>query len=336
MSLKQIANELKLSLTTVSRALNDYPEVAESTRRLVQDTASRIGYRPNATARRLALGRADAVGMVLPIVPGQLASDVQFLTVAAAMTERLAREGLDLLLVSPPVDQELAAYERAIAARRVDAFVVARTQVHDERLALLSERGVPFLAYGRTDHLDAATYAWLDFDNHAGGALAGQYLIDQGCRRLGYIGAPALYSFAAQRHGGFVSVLQAVAAGGAVLPEAAVRRDAFDPLAGYQAMQALLALDAGQRPQAILVDNDLAAQGAIQAVSERGLRLGRDLALVVYGDWPRGSAPAGLVSVRQASASETGAELAEMTLALLRGEPAGGLQRLHAPQLAHA
>ncbi|MDP9901882.1 substrate-binding domain-containing protein [Variovorax ginsengisoli] len=331
MSLKQIAAELNLSLTTVSRALNDYPEVAEGTRRLVQEVARRIGYRANATARRLALGKADAVGMVLPIVPGHLASDVQFLTVAAAMTERLAQEGVDLLLVSSPVDQELRAYERAIATRRVDAFVVPRTQVHDARLKLLAERDVPFVAYGRTEDGHLATHAWLDFDNQSGGRQAGEHLLARGRRRMGYVGAPAVYSFAAQRFAGFVSALEATA--DATLPHAAVRRDAFDPLAGYQAMQALLTLNAQERPEAVLIDNDLAAQGALQAVKEHGLQLGQDLALVVYGELPAEAAPRGLACMRQASSAETGVELAEMVLALLRDEPIAGLQRLHQPRL---
>ena len=334
MSLKRIAAELNLSLTTVSRALNDYPEVAEGTRRLVQAAAQRMGYQPNATARRLALGKADAVGMVLPIVPGHLASDVQFLTVAAAMTERLARDGVDLLLVSAPVDQELQAYERAIAARRVDAFVVARTRVQDERLQLLAGHGMPFLAYGRAEQSRLPAHAWLDFDNHAGGRQAAEHFLAGGLRRMGYIGAPAGYSFAAQRHAGFVSALQA--APGAALPEAAVRRDAFDPLAGYRALRDLLALPPAERPQAVLVDNDLAGQGALQALKEQGLQPGRDLEVAVYGEWPDGMAPAGLLCVRQASSAATGAELAEMVLDLLRGVPPQELQRLHPPALHRA
>ncbi len=331
MSLKQIAAELKLSLTTVSRALNDYPEVAEGTRLQVQAAAQRLGYRPNATARRLALGKAEAVGMVLPIVPGQLASDVQFLTVAAAMTERLARDGMDLLLVSAPQDHELRAYERAIAARRVDAFVVARTQVQDERLQLLARHGMPFVAYGRTEDSQLPAHAWLDFDNHSGGRQAAEHFLASGLRRMGYVGAPPGYSFAAQRHAGFAAAVQA--AGDATLPPAAVRRDAFDALSGYRAMQQLLALPGTGRPQAVLVDNDLAGQGALQAVKEQGLRLGQDLELAVYGELPPETVPAGLLCVRQADSAATGVELAEMVLDLLRGEPLQGLQRLHLPTL---
>src|SRR5881409_3921427 len=96
MSLKKIAEELGLSLTTVSRALNGYPEVAEPTRIAVQKAAARLHYRPDARARGLALGRADAVGIVFPITPSDL-GDLQFLEVAHAMSERFAQAGMDLL-----------------------------------------------------------------------------------------------------------------------------------------------------------------------------------------------------------------------------------------------
>ena len=136
MSLKRIAKELGLSLTTVSRAMNGYPEVAASTRRDVLEAAARMDYRADVRARGLALGRADAVGIVFPITTGDL-GDQQFLQVASSMSERFALSGMDLLIVSASADDELAAYERAITGRHIGVFMVPRTRVHDQRLELL-------------------------------------------------------------------------------------------------------------------------------------------------------------------------------------------------------
>ncbi|TIV27668.1 MAG: LacI family transcriptional regulator, partial [Mesorhizobium sp.] len=66
MNLKQLSHMLSLSQTTVSRALNGYPEVSEETRRRVMDAAKRHGYRPNPSARRLATGKSGMIGYVLP------------------------------------------------------------------------------------------------------------------------------------------------------------------------------------------------------------------------------------------------------------------------------
>jgi LacI family transcriptional regulator len=327
MSLKKIADELGLSLTTVSRALNGYPEVAERTRVAVREAAARLHYHPDARARGLALGRADAVGIVFPMTPGDL-GDMQFLQVAHAMSERLAQAGLGMLIISASAEDELSAYQRTITGRRVDAFVVARTKVDDERLAMLRDSETPFVAYGRSANF-ASPYAWLDFDNVAGARMATERLIGFGHRALGYLGAPPVYNFAAQRFEGYAAALHAA---GLALDQSAVQRVALDRRSGYAAMQALLALPA--RPSAVLVDNHLAGVGAVHAALHAGCVLGRDLSVIVYdGLGPDSVIRNAITSVDQPTASVVGTMLAEMVLARLQGVAPAALQRLRVPQL---
>ena len=327
MSLKKIAEELGLSLTTVSRALNGYPEVAEPTRVAIQKAAARHHYRPDARARGLALGRADAVGIVFPITPGDL-GDLQFLEVAHAMSERFEQVGLDLLIISAAAKDELAAYKRAIAGRRVDAFVVPRTRVDDARLELLQSSRTPFVAYGRSANF-AAPYAWFDFDNVAGARMGTERLIGFGHRAIGYLGAPEAYNFAAQRFQGFSGALQS--AGLALNPDA-VQRVALDRRSGYAAMQRLLALP--QSPTAVLVDNHLAGVGAVHAALHAGRVLGQDLSVIVYdGLGPDSVIRGPITSIDQPTASLVGTLLAELVLARLKGVAPESLQRLRRPVL---
>ncbi|WP_394791316.1 substrate-binding domain-containing protein [Rhodoferax sp.] len=329
MSLKRIAEELGLSLTTVSRALNGYPEVAAATRRDVMAAAVRLDYRPDARARGLALGRSDAVGIVFPITTGDL-GDQQFLQVASSMSERFAQAGLDLLIVSAPAHDELAAYERAITGRHIGVFVVPRTRVHDQRLELLQARNVPFVAYGRSSSL-ASDYAWFDFDNLAGARMATDRLLRLGHRRLGYLGAPPEYNFADQRFAGFSASLRAASV--ALKPQA-VQRNALERRSGYAAMQNLLALPLAQRPTAVLVDNNLAGIGALHAVMHSGLVLGRDLSVIVYDGLGSDSVVRiAVTAVMQPTPQATGVALAEMTLARIRDEPIKSLQKLCMPEL---
>ena len=327
MSLKKIAKELGLSLTTVSRALNGYPEVAQSTRQAVMDAAARLQYQPDARARNLALGRADAIGMVFPITPGDL-GDLMFLEVAATMSERLSQAGLDLLIISATAQDEVAAYRRTISSRRVAGFVVARTRVHDERLLLLQAHDVPFVAYGRTSALQTP-YAWVDFDNAAGSSMAAERLLQFGHSRIGYLGAPPSYNFAALRYQGFCDTLQAHDT--PLFPNAIVR-DALDRRSGYVAMQRMLALP--EPPTAVLVDNHLAGAGALHAVLQAGLLPGRDLSLIFYDGIPTDSVlDRGVTAISQPTPSLVGLVLAELMLARLQNEPIGKLHRLRMPVL---
>lgn len=327
MGLKAIAKELGLSLTTVSRALNGYPEVAPRTRDAVLAAAHRLGYEPDLRARGLALGRSDSVGLVFPMTSGDL-GDTLFLSVTAALSARLSQAGLDLLIVSTAADDEVAAYRRAIRGRRVGAFVVPRTRVRDARLELLQDHGVPFVAYGRSAEL-AQPYAWLDFDNALGARLATRRLVGLGHRRIAYLGAPSEYNFAALRFAGYCAEL---ADAGLAPTPALVVRDALDRRSGYAAMQRLLGLF--EPAGAVLVDNHLAGVGAVHAALHAGLELGRDLSIVVYDGLGMDSViRSAITAVEQPEPEQIGRALAELVLGLLDGEPPSALQQLRVPAL---
>ncbi|EEU9295367.1 LacI family transcriptional regulator, partial [Escherichia coli] len=98
MSLKAIAKELGISVTTVSRALNGYDDVSQETRARVEAEAQRRGYRPNTFARRLKMGKIDAVGLVFPVRPAPLNNNV-FLEMVGEISHELARYEIDLLLI---------------------------------------------------------------------------------------------------------------------------------------------------------------------------------------------------------------------------------------------
>jgi LacI family transcriptional regulator len=327
MSLKRIAEELGLSLTTVSRALNGYPEVSQATRTAVLAAAKKHHYQPNTRARSLALGRADSIGVVFPITPTDL-GDVKFLEVSSSLSEHLGQAGLDLLIISATARDELEAYRRAMAGRRVDAFVVPRTRVHDERLELLQSANKPFVAYGRSADFKQP-YAWVDFDNVAGSRMAAERLIAFGHRHIGYIGAAASYNFSAQRYLGFATALKAE---GLALNGQAVQRGALDRRSGYAAMQYLLAMP--EPPTAILVDNHLAGVGAVHAALHAGRQLGKDLSVIVYDGLGADSViHSAITSVDQPTASRIGVVLAEVMLARLRGDAPETLQREYMPVL---
>jgi LacI family transcriptional regulator len=185
MSLKAIAKELGLSVTTVSRALNGYDDVSSETRTRVEAEAQRRGYRPNTFARRLKMGKIDAVGLVFPVHPVPLNNSV-FMDMVGEISHELARHEIDLLLIA---DDDLAdkhSYMRMVQSRRVDALIVAHTLDHDPRLEQLQAAGFPFLALGRSQL--PQPYAWFDFDNYAGTYQATRWLIEKGHQRIAFLG----------------------------------------------------------------------------------------------------------------------------------------------------
>jgi LacI family transcriptional regulator len=327
MDLKQLAQALGLSTTTVSRALNGYAEVSEATRVRVVAKAAELGYQPNLAARRLALQKAEAVGIIYPPSVGEL-GDPRFLEVLGGLNDGLSAAGVDLLLVTTHQRDELSTYARMVHGRRIDALLVARTRVDDPRVDYLIGEGFPFIAYGRTAR--SAEHAWFDFDNAAGAAMAVRRLVEFGHRDIAYVHAPLDLSFARQRHDGYRAEMArlGVAADVARFVEGGLSRRS-----GYRAGQSLLAMPS--RPTALIVDNNLAGLGVVRSLLDAGMVLGRDISVIVYDGVPDDNLlPSPIItSVDQPTPHDTGRKLAELMQSVQRGTPPASLQVLWQPAL---
>lgn len=327
MDLKQLSRELGLSPTTVSRALNGYSDVSEATRRRVVEAAQRAGYQPNVAARRLALGKADAVGIIYPPEVGEL-GDPRFLEVVGGLTERFSELGTDLLIVTTRRRDELSTYARMVRGRRIDALIVARTRVRDPRVDYLIEAGFPFVAYGRTARCDE--HAWFDFDNAAGSVLAVRRLATFGHSGIAYVQAPQELNFAVQRYAGYRQGLKE--AGLRERPDWIVGCG-LGKRGGYEAMRHLLSLP--EPPTAVIVDNNLTGVGVVRALLDAGVMLGREISVIVYDGVSEDQLlpTPSVTSIGQPTAARAGAMLADLVMAAQQRKPIAGLQVLWQPVL---
>ena len=319
MSLRAIAGRLGVSVTTVSRALGGFPEVAAATRERVLAEARRIDYQPNQLARRLRHGRSEAVGLVLPADPGQF-GDPFFLQLLAAVGPALQRRGLDLLVMSArPGPDELRAYRHLVEGRRVDGILLARTRWHDPRIRYLLDCGMPFVAHGRCDETRA--YAFVDIDGEAACQAATRRLISFGHRHIGLINASPHYTFAHHRERGWRAALAE-----AELSAGPVRHAEPSEEAGFTLMRELLAEHVA--PTAVLCATDRLAIGALHAVSQAGLRVGRDISLIGYDDLPMASRTDPPLTTIEQAITRLGPRMVEMLASLLHGADPAGLHEI--------
>jgi len=327
MNLKQLSDALGLSQTTVSRALNGYSDVSKATRQRVVEMAEAAAYKPNVMARRLAMGKADAIGLVYPLESTYL-GDPRFVEVIEGLTTRFREEHIDVLIASAGKDDELESYQRLITAHRVDGLIVARTHLNDPRIKFLKEVKFPFVAYGRS--AKPSGFAWFDFDNELGTRLAVERLVALGHRTIAYVHADLDLNFAAQRHQGFLAAMQQ--AGLAVHPELVVDAG-FLRRKAYAMMKKLL--QSPNRPTAVIVDNNLAGVGVNLALLDAGLQLGKDFSLIIYDGLPDDTLinQQDVTAVEQATPGKAGRQLAELMLAVIQGKPANQLQVLWQPHI---
>ena len=205
MNLKELAKQLGLSQTTVSRALNGYPEVGEATRKRVAEEASRLGYRPNAHARRLATGRSHAIGYVFPS-DRSVMIDPLFSDFVAGAAEIYAPQGFETLLHAGGREDEMAVYRRFAEDGAVDGVVVQAPHVSDPRVALLNELKIPYIVHGRLDGYETG-YGWLDIDNRGAFKKATKLLTDLGHTRIALLNGQENLTFALHRRQGYEAAL---------------------------------------------------------------------------------------------------------------------------------
>lgn len=325
MTLKELAAHLGMSKATVSRALNGYPEVNAETRQKVLAAAKAFGYEANPMARSLAVGRSNVIGLIYLLQPSDL-GDPMFLSVVGGMAQELERHKLNLMIAPVSPDNELPTYQQMVKGRRVDGLVVSRTLVQDPRIHYLSRQGFPFIAHGRT-RLDQA-YAWFDYDNEAGIRLAVNHLLALGHRRIALISAPLALNFSQQRLNSFIASMSTA---GLTIDTQYLIHDAIDRRSGYLAMQQLL--QCTPRPSALIVDNHLSGVGAMRALMDAGLQIGRDISIIVWGKMEDTLVTHEVTTIDQPEPNAAGAKMAEMLLARINNTPATELQTLWQPTL---
>ena len=322
MNLKELAGNLGLSQTTVSRALNGYPEVNEATRLRVAEAATRLGYRANASARRLATGRAGAVGIVYSTNEGYGPHTSEFL---GGLGARLAADEIDVLVSTvDSFDDEIAAYRRAIASKKIDAIVLHSPRPRDRRAEVLSELGFPFILHGQTQ--SGAKHAWLDIDNAAAIERATDHLVSLGHRDIALLNGPKGLTFANHRETGY---RQAMQRHGLAINPALMSNGMFTDETGFRLAQAML--ERKPRPTAILAGSMMTALGVFRAIRSAGMVLGKDVSMIAHDDvFPYLNADNMVpsMSTTRSSIRAAGTRIAELLTQMLAGKSAAEIHEV--------
>ena len=278
MRLKELAAHLRLSPTTVSRALGGYPDVSAATRARVQEAARRLGYRPHVGAWRLATGRSTTVGHVLPTnVRHEMVNPI-FADFLAGAGESYGAHGYAMRLAVVADEEEADVYAALAAEGSVDGFIVHSPHAVDARLDVLARIGLPFVVHGRFG-ADPRPYSWLDVDNERSFRQAADVLLDLGHRRIALVNGPERQDFALRRRRGFEGAL--AARGVQADPSHLVSEEMTEGF-GFAAARRMLA--APDPPTAFVVASIISGIGVRRAISQSGRRMGVDCSVVVFDD----------------------------------------------------
>ncbi|MBI5931937.1 MAG: LacI family DNA-binding transcriptional regulator [Chloroflexi bacterium] len=323
-SIREVAHEAGVSVTTVSYVLNNKGNISEETRQKVLEVVERLGYVPRIGAQSLRDNRARIIGYPWNFgpSPGEVNAILEeFLHYTMFYAEQRGRH---LLLVRAPSEEGLAVYDDLIKSQRVDGVILSHTMQDDFRMHHLHKLKFPFVAFGQSNSsLDKET-CWVDVDGMSGIRLATQHLIEQGHRRIGLIRQPTDSVSGNARYRGYVAALADY--GVPYNPELVVIAE-HRVSDGYLAARSLI--DLPVRPTGIVAMSDTIALGAIQALRETG----HWVALTGFDDIPLGEfLTPSLTSVRQ-PIQEVAALLVDMLIRQIDDESFVPQQHLLLPSL---
>lgn len=274
--IKDISERLGLSVSTVSKALNDYPDVAPRTRLLVQQTARELGYQPSASARNLRRGRTEKLGLLINHSLHYISE--YFAEVMAGIAMTAEQNGTNVILYTETVHQPDGLL-RICRSGEIDGALLLWANPSDGILQHLEKERMPYVVVGRRVELASASY--VTPDNREGAQRLTQHLIEQGHRRIGFMARPVHGLTNEDRLAGYVD---AHAQAGLSLDSRLIMTTELEPESGYHAMQRLMELP--QPPTAVFAFYDLMAVDALRAAHERGLRVPHDVAIVGFDGLP--------------------------------------------------
>ncbi len=288
---REIAQLARVSQATVSRVLNNDPQVNEELRQRVLSVMDALGYVPDARAQSLRAQRTRLLGLVIHRAPSALAYDPFFSALMASIMDQAGRQGYHLCVDAVrTVRGQRAIYEELLRTRRVDGLILVESEARDERIARLTAEGFPFVLIGRyegsgrrgsKEKVLQEEPCSVDNDNVGAARMATLYLIERGRRRISYIGGPAGLTVTRDRLRGY---REAIESRGIPYDPQLVVFGEFSEQGGARAMAELL--HSVPPPDAVLALDDVLAIGAMREAQRRGLRLPEQLAVVGFNDTP--------------------------------------------------
>jgi LacI family transcriptional regulator len=324
-TIKQVAQEAGVSIQTVSRVLNNRPDVSPETRQRIQKIIDDLCYQPFAIARGLATKRTFTLGLIASDF-----TDYWFAKVVTGAEAEARKHGYFFMLGSTDCNpQDEPKFLRLLTERHVEGilFVRANRPCDMDYLRNLQQSGIPVVSTGF--YLPDPELSFIEVDNLDGGQKATQHLISLGHKQIAMITGPSNPNSVTERMKGYHLALQS--AGIPADPKLIVHGETWLHRSGYDAMKVLL----GRKVPftAVFAHNDRLAKGAISALNEAGLKVPQDISIIGYDDIPEAEfSDPPLTTIRQPM-QEVGTAAAELLIKLIEDPNAAPQQMLFKTEL---
>jgi len=272
-TIKELSAVCGLSVSTISKALNGYPDVSAETREQVRAAAAKMGYRPNALARGLKLGRTFNLGVLYTTDAPESFTHSYFSPVLESFKSEAERRGYDITFITHLTGRNNMTYLEHCLYRNVDGVCIVCSHFDDPQVLELISGPLPLVTIDYVFNNRSCVQS----ENRQGMTLLAEHILSKGHTRIAYICGEDN----AVTNTRLTSFLRVMREAGIKLPEGYILRGSYhNPKVARKATRALLRLD--PRPTCIIMPDDYAALGGMEAIREAGLRIPQDVSVVGY------------------------------------------------------
>ena len=280
LSLEDIAAKAGVSRSTVSRIVNNSPNVSEKTRQRVLAVIAQEGYSPNPAARALVTQRTQAIGVIIPLAPLTFFEDAfYFPTLLQGISSTTSHRDYAMMLwLAQSEEGRQKFYDRIIKNRLMDGVIIASAVQGEPLIEHFMQSSTPFVLV-EDPGLDSDRISYVTIDNLTAARDAVRHLITLGRKRIGHITGNLHITDGADRLEGYRQALEAAGLG---VDETLIVEGNFSHRSGYEGMKELLP----RGVDAVFASNDITARGVLQALQEAQVRVPDDIALIGFDDLP--------------------------------------------------
>ena len=272
-TIKELSAACGLSISTVSKALNDYPDVSAETRELVRAAAAKLGYRPSAIARGLKIGRTFNLGVLYSDDSASGFTHNYFAPILEAFKTEAERRGYDITFITHRTDHNHMTYLQHCLYRNVDGVCIVNCHFDDPEVAELLSGPLSVVTIDHVFHNRSCVQS----ENRQGMTMLTEHILSLGHTRIAYIGGEDNAVTNIRR----TSFLRAMQSAGLNVPlEYLIYSHYHHPAAARESTEQLLAPP--ERPTCIIMADDYSALGGLEAIREAGLRVPQDISVAGY------------------------------------------------------
>lgn len=312
-TLKEVASALGLSAMTVSRAINNKPNVDAETKKKVLQVAKEMGYTPNLVAKSLVSSRTHTIGVVIPEI-----SHSFFPEVVKGIEEVTNAKNYQIFLTNTSDNFEKEKIIiAALIAKRVDGILVSSSLTTSDAsyYKQLADTGLPIVFFDRV--VRDVGISCIGVNDKTASEQVTEHLIAIGYKKIGYLGGPKQVSIGKERFEGFIA---AMTKHQMEINEKWIIENGYNEKSGYQSMSKILGLPENERPKALVAVNDPVAIGAIQAIREAGFSVPHDFAIVGFSNDIRSELMTPSLTTVHQPAYEVGKKAATKLIQLIEEE----------------